>query len=199
MRLNFFVLAQGTEFMRMPDRRNMIHNLISLGFIGLMCFVLVAARKVAPVKGAPVASDQEFANKAATGGMLEVKLGELAAAKGSNPAVREFGQRMVKDHSKANDELKSLATQASVALPTALSRSEQTTYDRLSKLSGADFDKAYANDMVSDHEHDVAEFKQESTMGQNETLKSFAMRTLPTLQSHLDQAREMLKSVQTAG
>ncbi len=185
--------------MRKPNRRNMIHNLVSLGFVGLMCFVLLAARKVAPVKGAPVASDQEFASKAATGGMLEVKLGELAASKGNNPAVREFGQRMVKDHSKANDELQSIAPQANVTLPTGLSRSEQATYDRLSKLSGADFDNAYADDMVTDHEHDVAEFKRESTSGQNDTLKNFAAKTLPTLQSHLDQAREMLKSVQTAG
>lgn len=185
--------------MRMPNRRNMIHNLVSVGFVGLMCFVLVAARKITPLKSAPMAADQEFATKAATGGMLEVKLGELASSKGNNPAVKEFGQRMVKDHSHANDELKSIAPQANVTLPTGLSESEQATYDQLSKLSGADFDKAYANDMVSDHEHDVAAFKQEATMGQNETLKSFAMKTLPTLQSHLNQAREMLKSVQTAG
>ncbi len=185
--------------MRKPDGRNMIRNLVSLGFIGLMCFVLLAARKVAPAKGAPVAADQDFATKAASGGMLEVQLGQLAASKGNNPAVREFGQRMVKDHSKANDELKSIAPQANVTLPTGLSRSEQVTYDRLSKLSGADFDMAYANDMVADHEHDVAEFKRESTSGQNETLKNFAAKTLPTMQSHLDQAREMLKSVHAAG
>jgi predicted outer membrane protein len=85
---DFPAATEGAEFMRMANRRNMIHNPVSLGFIVLMCFVLGAARKLTSVKRAPVAADQEFATKAATAGMFEVKLGDLAASKGNHPAVR---------------------------------------------------------------------------------------------------------------
>ncbi|HTZ47002.1 MAG TPA: DUF4142 domain-containing protein [Verrucomicrobiae bacterium] len=177
-------------------RYTFLDNIFVLGFVVAMSFVLIAARRATP-KAAPVANDQEFANKAASGGMLEVKLGELAQSKGSNPAVKEFGARMVHDHSKADDELKSIAPHADVTLPSDMSSADQMKYDKLAKLSGNDFDKVYARDMVTDHEHDIAEFQQESSTGQNEQIKHFAAKTLPTLKSHLEQAGEMLKSVQS--
>jgi putative membrane protein len=143
----------------------------------------------------PAAGDTHFAKEAASGGMAEVKLGQLAQQNGASDAVKQFGKRMENDHSKANDQLKDIASKDNIVLPTDLNRKDQATYDRLSKLSGAAFDRAYAQDMVSDHENDVAAFKKESNNGQNPDVKNFAFQTLPTLQEHLRQAKGMANSV----
>src|ERR1700737_2206453 len=105
---------------------------------------------------------------------------------------------MVDDHSKANDKLKEVASRESITLPNDLSAKDQATYDRLSKLNGAAFDRAYARDMVKDHETDVAAFQREANGGKDDSLKSFASETLPTLQDHLKQAKEMVKTVSGA-
>jgi putative membrane protein len=143
-------------------------------------------------------ADDNFAKKAAEGGMAEVKFGQLAEEKGASPAVRNFGRRMVQDHSKANNELKNVTSKGSIPLPNQLDKSDQATYERLSKLSGDAFDRAYARDMVRDHSKDVSEFQKEAKDGQNEAIKNFAAQTLPTLQSHLDQARQMEQAVNRA-
>ena len=140
-------------------------------------------------------ADETFAKKAAAGGMAEVKLGQLAEERAANPAVKNFGRRMVQDHSKAGNELKSAASKENIELPTAMDKSDQATYDRLSKLSGDAFDRAYARDMVKDHSKDVSEFQKEAKNGRDENIKNFAAQTLPTLQSHLDQARQMEQAV----
>lgn len=134
------------------------------------------------------ASDNTFAMKAAQGGLAEVKLGTLAKDKASDPAVKSFGQQMVDDHSKANDELKQLASSKGITLPTDVDAKDQATYDRLSKLSGAAFDKAYMRDMVMDHRADVNEFRRESQHGMDPDLKAWAAKTLPTLEHHLQMA-----------
>jgi putative membrane protein len=141
------------------------------------------------------AADATFAKKAASGGMAEVKLGQLAQEKGSSKAVKEFGKRMENDHSKAGDQLKDVASKNNIDLPADMDKKDQATYDHLSKLSGAEFDRVYAQHMVTDHEKDVEEFKKEASTGKNPDVKSFASKTLPTLQDHLRQAREMEKSV----
>jgi putative membrane protein len=146
-------------------------------------------------KSRPAMGDARFAKEAAQGGMAEVKLGQLAQEKGSNDSVKSFGKRMVDDHSKAGDKLKEVASRESITLPTDLSIKHQATYDRLSKLNGAAFDRAYARDMVKDHETDVAAFQKEANAGRDDSLKSFASETLPTLQDHLKQAKEMMKTV----
>src|SRR5579872_1097149 len=119
------------------------------------------------------AADSNFATKAASGGIAEVKLGELAKDHASNAAVKQFGQRMVDDHSKANDELKSIAGRKSITLPADMDAKDQATYDRLSKLNGAAFDRAYMADMVKDHRADIAEFRRESEHGADADLKAF--------------------------
>ncbi|HET7436259.1 MAG TPA: DUF4142 domain-containing protein [Thermoanaerobaculia bacterium] len=134
-------------------------------------------------------ADKEFVNKAAIGGMAEVQMGNLATQKASNAAVKAFGQRMVSDHSKANDELKSLATTKGLALPTDLDADHKGAMDHLSALSGAEFDKAYMKHMVEDHEKDVSEFEKASQSAQDADLKGWAAKTLPTLQDHLKQAK----------
>jgi putative membrane protein len=139
-------------------------------------------------------ADHKFVMNAATGGELEVTLGKLAAEKGTSDDVKKFGQMMVDDHTKANDELKTLASSKGVDLTKAQDKAQkqgQKMSDTLSKKSGADFDKAYIDDMVKDHEKDVKEFKTASESAKDEDVKAFAGKTLPTLQHHLDQAKEI--------
>ena len=137
------------------------------------------------------AMDRHFIRKAGQGGLAEVELGKLAAEKGQNEEVKKFGQRMVDDHSKANDQLKQLAESKGMTLPTKLAEKDQATKARLQKLSGEQFDQAYMNDMVKDHSKDVAEFKKESTTAKDSDVKSFASQTLPTLEDHLKEARSI--------
>jgi len=154
-----------------------------------------SATKATAAKSRPAVGDAHFAKEAAQGGMAEVRLGQLAEEKGSNDTVKSFGKRMVDDHSKAGDKLKEVASRENITLPTDISAKDQATYDRLAKLNGTAFDRAYARDMVKDHETDVAAFQKETNAGKDDSLKSFASETLPTLQEHLKQAKEMMKSV----
>ncbi len=151
--------------------------------------------KTTVAKSRPAVGDAHFAKEAAQGGMAEVKLGQLAEEKGSNDTVKSFGKRMVDDHSKAGDKLKEVATRESITLPTDISAKDQATYDRLAKLNGTAFDRAYARDMVKDHETDVVAFQREANGGKDDSLRSFASETLPTLQDHLRQAKQMMKTV----
>ena len=137
----------------------------------------------------PSAADSKFMKEAADGGMAEVELGKLASEKASSSEVKQFGQRMVEDHGKANDELKQLATQKHVDLPAEPSAKHKATKARLEKLSGEQFDKAYVADMLKDHKKDVAAFEKQSRSAKDPDLKSFAAKTLPTLQDHLKQVQ----------
>lgn len=144
--------------------------------------------------GGVLTSDRKFMDKAAQGGMAEVELGQLAQQNAQSAEVKAFGKRMVDDHSKANDQLKQMAAQKGVSLPTSLDAKDQATKDKLSKLQGAAFDKAYMKDMVADHKQDVAEFKHESMAAHDPELKSWAGQTLPTLESHLQEAEKIAPS-----
>ena len=135
--------------------------------------------------------DHDFLMDAAMGGMMEVELGRIAAQKGMSDSVKQFGQRMVDDHSKANEELMSLASSKGMTLPTALDEKHQKDVTKLSAMSGADFDRAYSKMMLSDHNKDVKEFEKQSTKGADADLKAFASKTLPTLQEHLQMARAL--------
>jgi putative membrane protein len=134
--------------------------------------------------------DGAFATAASQGGFAEVELGKLAKDHASSPEVKKFADQMIDDHGKANDELRPILEQKGIAASTQLSGKDKSTYDRLSKLNGAAFDRAYIADMVKDHEKDVKEFERESTKGKDPDLKAFATKTLPTLQDHLKMARE---------
>jgi putative membrane protein len=137
------------------------------------------------------ASDRKFIEKAAAGGLAEVKLGQLAMDKGTSPQVKDFGKRMVDDHGKANDELKEIASKKNFPMPTDLDTKDKATYDKLSKLSGAAFDKAYMDAMVKDHDADVKEFKKEASLASADPdLKSFAGKTVKVLEEHQQMARQ---------
>jgi putative membrane protein len=135
--------------------------------------------------------DKDFAIKAAQGNMAEVSGGTMAAQKGESPDVKNFGNRMVSDHGKALDELKQLAQTKGIALPTDVNDEQKAGADKLSKLSGKYFDKAYTDAMVEDHEKDVAEFDKASKNAQDPDLKAWAAKVLPVIQDHLKMAKAM--------
>jgi putative membrane protein len=139
--------------------------------------------------------DKKFAMKAAEGGMGEVNLGGLAASKATNADVKTFGQRMQTDHGKAGDDLKQLATSKGLDLPTAINAETQKTSDELSKKSGAAFDKAYMEDMVKDHDMDVAEFKKAQKSVKDADLKAWIDKTLPVIEDHQKMAHDLVKKL----
>jgi len=149
-------------------------------------------------------SEREFFKEAAQGGMAEVALGQMAADKAENEAVKNFGERMVTDHGKANQELKDLATSEGVTLPTEMSAEAKALQKKLSDLSGAEFDKAYMKEMLKDHKKDISAFKREAEQGKDADVKNWAAKTLPTLQEHYTVAQTTssqigVKSTDTSG
>src|SRR3954462_12957418 len=110
-------------------------------------------------RGQLAEKDYKFGKDASRGGMSEVELGNLAKQKGTSDSVRNFGERMVRHHTKANDELKQIASKKGGTLPTELARNERSTMDKLQKANGAAFDREYADAMVKDHRTDVKEFQ----------------------------------------
>ncbi|MBD2701574.1 DUF4142 domain-containing protein [Spirosoma sp. BT702] len=139
----------------------------------------------------------EFAVKAANGGMLEVELGRLAQEKAASQDVKDFGAMMVKDHSKANEEFKSIAATHNITLPSTLGTEEQEHVNEMAKLSGAEFDKKYVSMMVNDHKKDIDLFKKAADDDDtNPAVKEFARKTLPTLQAHMDRINAIDKAMQ---
>ena len=139
------------------------------------------------------ADDNKFLKDAAIGGMIEVELGKIAVQKASSDAVKQFAQKMVDDHTKANEALKQVASRANINVPDALDSKHQSRVDKLSKLSGTEFDRAYIKDQLKDHQQDVKEFQNEAENGNQEEVKNFASKTLPTLQEHLSMAKDLNK------
>ena len=135
--------------------------------------------------------DKEFVVKAGIGGLYEVQAGNLALQKAASAEVKAFAQRMVTDHGNANTELARLATSKGLALATELDGELEGAVEHLASLSGAEFDKAYMQHMVPDHEKTVADFDKASTTGTDADVKAWAQKTLPTLQEHLRMAKEI--------
>jgi putative membrane protein len=144
--------------------------------------------------------DRTFVLEAAQGGMAEVELGKLAGEKAQSAEVKQFAQKLVQDHGRANDELKTLARTKNITVPSAPDSKHKATHDRLAKLSGAAFDRAYMQAMVEDHQKDVAAFRAESQNGKDPDVKAWAAKTLPTLEQHYQQAQQLNRSaVGTSG
>jgi putative membrane protein len=150
-------------------------------------------------KGKLTAADRKFVTEALQGGMAEVELGKLASERASNDAVKQFGQRMADDHGKAGDELKKIAQDKGMSPPMEMDAKHKKLHDRLAKLSGAEFDRAYMDEMVKDHRTDVKNFQREASGAKDPDVKAFAAKTLPTLQEHLKQAESVHGQVRTAG
>ena len=135
--------------------------------------------------------DMKFLKKAASGGMMEVQMGQIAQEKGQSQDVKDFGSRMVTDHGKANDELKAVAQQKGVTLPTEMDKKHRSMVDKMKKMSKGDFDKHYMREMVKDHVKDVEKFRMANQMVKDPDLQGWATKTLPVLEQHLQQAKQI--------
>ncbi|HTL07839.1 MAG TPA: DUF4142 domain-containing protein [Chitinophagaceae bacterium] len=138
--------------------------------------------------------DVDFAVAAADGGMMEVELGTMASKKGVSPEIKKLGAMMVKDHSAANNELKAVAKTKNITLPAGLSDKCRKKVQDLTEKTGADFDKAYADLMVSDHKDDIDEFKKEANSGKDSVLTAWARKKVPVLEHHLMMAEQAKKA-----
>jgi putative membrane protein len=136
-------------------------------------------------------ADENFILAAAQGGMTEVKLGELAAQKGTRSDVKAFGQMMVKDHTAINGDLKALAAQKGVILPDSLDAKHQVMVDKMAALTGSEFDAAYVADMRKDHKMDAKEFQAESAKTKDADIKVFVDKSIPVVGEHLKRITAM--------
>jgi putative membrane protein len=157
------------------------------------------SRSGLPASNQPNVADRNFARAAAAGGLAEVELGRLADHNGRSPEARRFGQRMVEDHTKANNQLKGLAAAANIPLPNALGPEDQAMRERLDKMQGDAFDRDYIRGQISAHQETVQLFEYEIGSGQDLQLKNFASQTLPVVMRHLEMAQNIDARLTGAG
>jgi putative membrane protein len=144
-------------------------------------------------------TDSDFMTEAAIGGMAEVESGKLASTKAQNAEVKKFAQMMVTDHTKANNELKTLAESKGATLPTELDAKHKSTMTELQGLSGAQFDRAYVAAQLAAHEKTVKLFQTQAMSGTDAEIKAFATKNLPALQSHLEMVRNLNNKMNSGG
>jgi len=150
----------------------------------------------APAAWAQSKGGQQFLKKAMEGNLAEVQMGKLAQEKGASDGVRSFGKQLEQDHAAANDKAQAAANQAGLTPPTEPSKKQKADYDRMSKLSGEKFDRAFIKHMVTDHKKDIKEYEQEAK--KNDAASGYAQDALPTLQKHL-QVAQSLETKSTTG
>jgi putative membrane protein len=158
------------------------------------CMLLLGFSFGADAQGAsstPSPGNSTFMNHAAADGLAEIRMGELALQKSSSPDVKKLARRIVADHTKTNAELKQVAQAHQVTLPPAPGEDAQNTAETLRAQDGAAFDRAWATAMVRDHQKAVASFSAEAMNAEADDVKAFARKTLPTLKTHLELARQL--------
>lgn len=138
--------------------------------------------------------DRDFVRSALEGGMAEVEMGKLAAQKGTSDDIKQFGEKMVQDHTQLGDQMKPVAQQLGVSEPKGLSKKDRSELAKLSSLSGAQFDDAYIKAMVKDHKKDLSDFKHEARNTQNPNVKQVAQQGAQVIDQHLQLAEQMAKS-----
>jgi len=137
------------------------------------------------------AFDSKFMTEAASGGMLEVQLGQQVTQKATTPEAKQFAQQMVTDHTKANEELKGLAAKKNLVLPTTLGEDQQKVYDEVLAEKGMDLDKKYVSEMLDDHKEDIKKYQEAVTQSSDSDVKAYAQKNLPVLQMHLGMLQKM--------
>jgi putative membrane protein len=160
-----------------------------------------AARESAPGKPAPHQvnhADRTFVRALALGGLAEVDLAKLAAQKATDTAVKDFAERMIKDHGEANDRLASLAKANGIALPDQLDSEQRSMRDRLRQAGRAEFDHAYIRGQITDHQKTVQLLIYQIGSGENDDLKTFASHTLPIVLDHLRMAKSIAAEISGA-
>ena len=171
-----------------------VKNLVSAVVTGLFLSAAVLAAPVAAQGTRALVSDSIFIQRVSSDGLLQARLGQLAQKKGSSPSVVEFGNRMVADYSKANEELKTAAKQAAFPAPVLL-REDQQVFDRFNRMGRSSFDKAYMAEAVRHHSEVVRLFQREADGGRVQSLKQLASRMLPDMKQRLSLARETAGAV----
>jgi putative membrane protein len=160
--------------------------LIALVFvIGWSSHLFAQEKKDIPDKG--------FMMYAARDGIFHVEAGKLAVQRGSSEGVKKFGQHAIEHHTQINDELAQLASKKGVMLPKKMGKREQEELDKLAKLSGPDFDKAYLEMEIKDHSKDVSAYQKEVVGGKDPDVKAWAAKTVPTIEEHLKMAHDISK------
>lgn len=154
-----------------------------------------AATKPAMKSGALTQTDRQWLHDAGEGELKEITIGKMVAKRASHPSVRQFAQRMVSDHSKANAQLKKLAASKGVTLPSDMGDKNEKTYKHLASLSSARLSRDYMMNMVVDHVGDINEFRKEAAHGSDREVKAFAAQTVPVLQHHLAMARNTAHAI----
>ena len=137
--------------------------------------------------------DGRFMMYAARDGIFHVEAGKLASERASSEGVKKFGQHAVEHHTQINDELMQLASKKGVMLPKKVNKKEQETLDKLAKLSGPDFDKAFLEMEIKDHSKDLSAFQKEAKDGKDPDMKAWAAKIVPTIEEHLKIARDLMK------
>jgi putative membrane protein len=138
---------------------------------------------------------KKFLGEAAQGGKAEVQLSQLATEKAATPEVMQFAQHLIDDHSQLNRQVEELAAQKSIQLPAEVSSKQQAEYEKLSRLSGKNFDKEFMSYNLKDHKKDVSDFKKQAQQGTDSEIKQLAAKTLPTLEDHLRMAQSVSKDL----
>ncbi len=169
--------------------KRMLGVVVSILFVLMVMTWVSAAERGEMAAGKEPTQDRKFVTGAAWGGMFEVEAGKLAE-KSSNADVKRFGQKMVADHTKANEELMSIAQKRGLVPPQGMGKDYQSELDKLQKKSGDDFDKTYMERMVKDHKDTISLFEKEVKDGKDEEIKAFASKTLPVLKEHLQMAQD---------
>ena len=140
-------------------------------------------------------SDSKFMMMAATSDMNEIGLSQQALSKSTNEEVKKLAQMMIDDHTKSSEELKPIAASKGVVLPAEMDSKHKSAMEKMSSMSGVDFDMAYVKMMVKDHEKAVALYQKEADTGKDAEAKTFAAKTLPVVQMHLDMSRKLMSSM----
>jgi len=164
-------------------------NLVPIALLALLPTVVLKANAQA---ASP--ADKNFVTTALRGGMAEVELGKLAAAKGTSNDVKQFGQKMVTDHTQMGENMKHVAQQVGASQPSVMSAADIALETKLKVLSGSDFDKAYIQAMVKDHEDDLGLFNKEITTGSSSVVTNAARDGAKIIQEHLDMIQKIAQT-----
>jgi putative membrane protein len=169
----------------------MSHRLIACAATCMLVFGFAFGATAQEASSTPAPADGTFMKHAAADGLAEIQMGKLALQKSSSEDVKKFASRIVADHTKANEDLKTVAQAHQVILPAAPGEEAQHMAATLQARDGASFDAAWANAMVQDHQKAVASFSTAAGDADAADVKAFAKRTLPTLEAHLELARQL--------
>ena len=171
-------------------------SILSIACCLALCCLTASAQKEHAAKGAPM-TDQKFVDMAAETDMLEAHLGQMAASQAGGQEVKDYAQMLVSDHTGDYQQLTALAAKDSLTVPTALDAAHNKMIAPFEKLKGAAFDSRYIHTMVAGHTEAIGVYTKESTDAQNPDVKAYASATLPTLQKHLDAAKDLAKKPPT--